>query len=136
MIIRSLSGVRGLVKTHLTPQYSIYYARALSEMFPEGVIMAGRDSRPSGEMIINEMIREFNRIGRTVIDCGIVPTPTIQFMVKNTEAIGGFIVTASHNPIEWNGLKFVREDSTFFHPKECEDLFKVVDLKKDNNFYS
>ena len=56
MIIRSLSGVRGLVKTHLTPQYSIYYARALSEMFPEGVIMAGRDSRPSGQMIINEMI--------------------------------------------------------------------------------
>ena len=131
MIIRSLSGVRGLVKTHLTPQYSIYYARALNEIFPEGVIMAGRDSRPSGEMIINEMIREFNRIGRTVIDCGIVPTPTIQFMVKNTEAIGGVIVTASHNPIEWNGLKFVRGDSTFFHPKECEDLFKVVDLKKD-----
>ena len=91
MIIRSLSGVRGLVKTHLTPQYSIYYARALNEIFPEGVIMAGRDSRPSGEMIINEMIREFNRIGRTVIDCGIVPTPTIQFMVKNTEAIGGLL---------------------------------------------
>ncbi len=131
MIIRSLSGVRGLVKTHFTPQYSIHYARALSEFLPKGVIIAGRDSRPSGDIIINEMIRELNRIGRTVIDCGIVPTPTIQFMVKNTEAIGGFIVTASHNPIEWNGLKFVREDSTFFHPEECKDLFKLVDLKKN-----
>ena len=68
-------------------------------------------------------------MGRTVINCGIVPTPTVQYMVQNTEAIGGFIVTASHNPIEWNGLKFVREDSTFFHPEECEDLFKLVDKK-------
>jgi phosphomannomutase len=129
MIIRSISGVRGLVKTHLTPEYSIYYARALNKLLPQGVIMAGRDSRPSGESILNSMILELNRIGRTVIDCGIVPTPTVQYMVQNTEAIGGFIVTASHNPIEWNGLKFVREDSTFFHPNECEDLFKLVDQK-------
>ena len=129
MIIRSISGVRGIVKTHLTPEYSIYYAQALNKLLPEGVIMAGRDSRPSGEFIINSMISELNRIGRTVINCGIVPTPTVQYMVQNTEAIGGFIVTASHNPIEWNGLKFVREDSTFFHPEECEELFKLVDKK-------
>ena len=129
MIIRSISGVRGLIKTHLTLEYSIYYARALNKLLPQGVIMAGRDSRPSGETILNSMILELNRIGRTVIDCGIVPTPTVQYMVQNTEAIGGFIVTASHNPIEWNGLKFVREDSTFFHPDECEELFKLVDEK-------
>jgi len=129
MIIRSISGVRGLVKTHLTPEYSIYYAQALNKLLPEGVIMAGRDSRPSGEFILNSMISELNRMGRTVINCGIVPTPTVQYMVQNTEAIGGFIVTASHNPIEWNGLKFVREDSTFFHPEECEELFKLVDKK-------
>ena len=97
MIIRSISGVRGLVKTHLTPEYSIYYAQALNKLLPEGVIMAGRDSRPSGEFIINSMISELNRIGRTVINCGIVPTPTVQYMVQNTEAVGGFIVTASHN---------------------------------------
>ena len=129
MIIRSISGVRGLVKTHLTPKYSIYYARALNKLLPEGVIMAGRDSRPSGEFILNSMISELNRMGRTVINCGIVPTPTVQYMVQNTEAIGGFIVTASHNPIDWNGLKFVREDSTFFYPEECEKLFNLVDKK-------
>ena len=129
MIIRSISGVRGLVKTHLTPEYSIYYARALNKLLPEGVIMAGRDSRPSGEFILNSMISELNRMGRTVINCDIVPTPTVQYMVQNTEAVGGFIVTASHNPIEWNGLKFVREDSTFFYPEECEELFKLVDKK-------
>ncbi len=89
--------------------------------------MAGRDSRPSGDDILHAMMGELTRLGRTVILCGIVPTPTVQYMVHNTEAVGGFIVTASHNPIEWNGLKFVREDSTFFHPGDCERLFELVD---------
>jgi len=127
MLIRSISGVRGLTDTHLTPQLSIAYAKALHQFLPDGVIMAGRDSRPSGEDIIHAMMGELTRLGRTVILCGIVPTPTVQFMVHNTEAVGGFIVTASHNPIEWNGLKFVREDSTFFHPKDCERLFEMAD---------
>ena len=127
MLIRSISGVRGLTDTHLTPQLSIAYAKALHQFLPDGVIMVGRDSRPSGEDIIHAMMGELTRLGRTVILCGIVPTPTVQFMVHNTEAVGGFIVTASHNPIEWNGLKFVREDSTFFHPKDCERLFEMAD---------
>ena len=131
MIIRSISGVRGITKTHLTPELAVVYARALHQILPIGVIMAGQDSRPSGEDIIHAMMGELIRLGRTVIHCGIVPTPTIQFMVYNTEAVGGFIVTASHNPIEWNGLKFVREDSTFFHPNECEQLFDLVDRNKE-----
>jgi phosphomannomutase len=131
VLIRSISGVRGLTKTHLTPASSIAYARALHQLLPKGVLMAGQDSRPSGEEIIHAMMNELIRLGRTVIFCGIVPTPTIQFMVHNTEAVGGFIVTASHNPIEWNGLKFVREDSTFFHPNECEKLFDMVDTNKE-----
>ena len=131
MIIRSISGVRGITKTHLTPESAVGYARALHQTLPTGVIMAGQDSRPSGEDIIHAMMGELVRLGRTVILCGIVPTPTIQFMVNNTEAVGGFIVTASHNPIEWNGLKFVREDSTFFHSNECEQLFDLVDTNKE-----
>ncbi len=131
MIIRSISGVRGITETHLTPELSVVYARALHQFLPKGVIMAGQDSRPSGEDIIHAMMGELVRLGRTVIYCGIVPTPTVQFMVHNTEAVGGFIVTASHNPIEWNGLKFVREDSTFLHPNECEQLFDLVDKNKE-----
>ena len=131
MIIRSISGVRGITETHLTPELSVVYARALHQFLPKGVIMAGQDSRPSGEDIIHAMMDELVRLGRTVIYCGIVPTPTVQFMVHNTEAVGGFIVTASHNPIEWNGLKFVREDSTFLHPNECAQLFNLVDKNKE-----
>lgn len=127
MLIRSISGVRGLTDSHLTPEISSIYARALHTSLPDGVIMAGRDSRPSGDMILHAMTEELVGLGRTVIQCGVVPTPTVQFMVHNTEAVGGFIVTASHNPVEWNGIKFLRPDSTFFHPEECQDLFNMVD---------
>ena len=127
MLIRSISGVRGLTDSHLTPKISSIYARALHTSLPDGVIMAGRDSRPSGDMILHAMTEELVGLGRTVIQCGIVPTPTVQFMVHNTEAVGGFIVTASHNPVEWNGIKFLRPDSTFFHPEECQNLFNIVD---------
>ena len=127
MLIRSISGVRGLVKTHLRPEEAVVYSRALHKYLPDGVIVVGRDSRPSGDLILESMCEQLVQLGRTVIHCGIVPTPTVQFMVHNTEAVGGFIVTASHNPIEWNGLKFVREDSTFFHPDDCQNLFEIVD---------
>ena len=127
MLIRSISGIRGLVKEDLTENTVIQYANALHNCLNPGVIYAGRDSRVSGETIIEIMIQELIRLGRTVIYCGIVPTPTIQYMVHTTEAVGGFIITASHNPIEWNGIKFVREDSTFFHLKDCEKLFEYAD---------
>jgi len=134
MLIRSISGVRGLTKTHLTPELSIIYAKALSELLPDGVIITGRDSRPSGDLILSTMIDELIRLGRSVVQCDIVPTPTVQFMVHNTEAVGGLVVTASHNPIEWNGFKFIREDSTFFHSNECEKLFELVDKKKFKSY--
>ena len=127
MLIRSISGVRGLVASTLTPEVAVVYAKALHKYLPDGVIVVGRDSRPSGDVILNSMCEELVSLGRTIIHCDIVPTPTVQFMVHNTEAVGGFIVTASHNPIEWNGLKFVREDSTFFHPDDCKELFELVD---------
>lgn len=131
MLIRSISGVRGIVKTSLTAEVVIRYARAFHLSLPEGVIIVGRDSRQSGQKIIGDMIDELTRLGRNIIDCGIVPTPTVQFIVHKTEAVGGLIITASHNPIEWNGIKFLKEDSTFFSKTECEILFEEFD--KHNN---
>ena len=127
MLIRSISGIRGLVDEDLKNDSIIKYANALNELFPEGVIYAGRDSRPSGVDIAQVMIDELIMLGRTVIYCGIVPTPTVQYMVHISEAVGGFIITASHNPIEWNGIKFLRKDSTFFHKSDCEKLFNLAD---------
>ena len=85
--------------------------------------------------IIEIMIEELTKLGRTIIYCGIVPTPTIQFMVHSTEAVGGFIVTASHNPIEWNGIKFVKENSTCFNSRDCEKLFDKADNYNPNETY-
>ncbi|MEE8436953.1 MAG: phosphoglucosamine mutase [Candidatus Neomarinimicrobiota bacterium] len=131
MIIRSISGVRGLVKTHLTEETVTSYAQALHVFLGSGIIMAGRDSRQSGETLLNAFNRELVRLGRNVINCGIVPTPTIQYMVEHSDAAGGIIVTASHNPEEWNGLKFVRSEGTFFNSQDCDDLFSLVDQNKN-----
>jgi len=127
MLIRSISGVRGITETHLTSDVVKQYARALHQFLPDGVIMAGRDSRETGDELLEYMVSELSSLGRNVIHLGIVPTPTVQFMVKSTEAMGGIVVTASHNPTEWNGIKFIRGDSIFFHPNDCEQLFKLVD---------
>ena len=127
MIIRSISGVRGLVATHITPDSIKAFARAFHSKIESGLVFLGRDSRPSGDNLLDAFTEELIRLGRDVIVCGIVPTPTVQFMVERSEAAGGIIITASHNPIEWNGLKFVRFDGTFFHPEECEALFELVD---------
>ena len=127
VLIQSISGVRGLVETDLSSLKSRQYARAVHFMLPKGVIIIGRDSRPSGEEITMEIVDEFIHLGRNVIDCGIVPTPTVQFLVGQSDAAGGIVVTASHNPIEWNGLKFIRGDGIFFYPQECDELFSLVD---------
>ena len=133
MLIKSISGVRGLVETSFTLQTVPPYANAVHKILSGGAIILGRDSRPSGEEISMKIMNELVRLGRNVIDCGIVPTPTVQFMVGETDSAGGIIVTASHNPIEWNGLKFVREDGVFFFPKECEELYSLVGKSTKNN---
>ena len=134
MIIRSISGVRGLIDSHLTTKVIECYARAFHSHLKPGLIFIGRDSRPSGEDLLDSFANELVRLGRDVIICGIVPTPTVQFMVERSEAAGGIIITASHNPIEWNGIKFVRSDGTFFHPNDCDHLFELFDKDKVLNY--
>ncbi len=127
MLIRSISGVRGLVTRDLTIEVVQSYARAFNDLLPDGDIVLGRDSRPSGYELLTVISGELVALGRNVVDCGIVPTPTVQFITDHCTAAGGIIVTASHNPIEWNGLKFVRSDGIFFHPEQCTRLFEHVD---------
>jgi len=131
MLIRSISGIRGLVNSHLTKQFCYNFANAMHEIIPNGVIMIGRDTRPSGEELLTHVSDQLLNCGRNVITLGIVPTPTIQYMVQNTEAQGGIVITASHNPIEWNGFKFIRNDGRFFRADECKNLFSIMDA---NNF--
>lgn len=124
MIIESISGVRGITPSFLSPETVRNYARAFHQHCSQGVLFIGRDSRSTGDELLDVVVEELSLCGRDIFVCGIVPTPTVQFMVERTEAVGGIVITASHNPSEWNGLKFIRSDGVFLHPEECESLYQ------------
>jgi phosphomannomutase len=83
------------------------------------LVVIGRDSRVSGPWIEEAVIGTLSSFGFDILHLGIVPTPTVQYYVKVEQAIGGIIVTSSHNPEPWNGLKFVDSDSLFLAPDKA-----------------
>jgi phosphomannomutase len=112
----SVSGMRGHVGTDLTPELVARHAAALGSWARsqgKPVVVLGRDSRTSGPMFAHAATAGLMSVGVDVIDLGIVPTPTVQMAVEEHRAGAGLILTASHNPIEWNALKFVGPDGIF-----------------------
>src|SRR6266850_6179618 len=119
----SVSGVRGLVGTDLTPEVVARWAAAFGTWAKDGrpsgrravrpSIVLGRDARTSGPMFASAAIAGLQSVGCRVIDVGLVATPSVQLAVEHHRAAGGIILTASHNPIEWNALKFVGPDGIF-----------------------
>lgn len=115
----SVSGVRGLVDKDLTPELVASYGAAFGElMCRTGLnrVVLGRDSRASGEAFSAVAAAGLQSVGCEVLDCGIVPTPTVQMAVEHHGAAGGIVISASHNPIEWNAMKFVGPDGVFLDP--------------------
>ena len=112
----SVSGMRGHVGTDLTPELVARHAAALAA-WARGAglpsVVLGRDSRTSGPMFMHAATAGIMSAGCDVIDVGMVPTPTVQLAVEHHHAGAGLILTASHNPIEWNALKFVGPDGIF-----------------------
>jgi phosphomannomutase len=118
----SVSGIRGHVGSDLTPELVARYAAALGAWSRSGrptgtrtrpAVVLGRDTRTSGAMFARAAAAGLMSVGVDVIDLGIVPTPTVQLAVEHHQAAAGLILTASHNPIEWNALKFVGPDGIF-----------------------
>ena len=105
----SVSGVRGRVGNPLTPELMAQIAAAFGAfMRAEGAggpIYVGRDSRVSGPMFSRAVISGLQSVGARVVDLGKVPTPTLMLAVEQAEASGGIVITASHNPADWNALK-------------------------------
>ena len=126
MILESISGVRGLTSSSLTSSAVRKYVAAFHQYCEPGALFVGRDSRATGDTLQDVVIQELSFFGRDVFVCDIVPTPTIQFMVEHTEAAGGIVITASHNPSDWNGLKFIRSDGIFLFPEDCDTLFQTA----------
>lgn len=112
----SVSGMRGHVGTDLTPELVARHAAALGAWVRSRggtSVVIGRDARTSGPMFTLAATAGFQSVGVDVIDVGMVPTPTVQMAVEHHHAGAGLILTASHNPIEWNALKFVGPDGIF-----------------------
>ncbi len=112
----SVSGMRGIVGKDLTPELVARHAAALgawARARGKPVVVLGRDARTSGPMFARAATAGLMSVGVDVIDVGVAPTPTVQLAVEHHHAGAGLILTASHNPIEWNALKLVGPDGIF-----------------------
>ena len=131
--------MRGVVGKSLTPEILAKYSAAFGNFCKSGgqdalpKVVLGRDSRISGEMCRFAVLSGLLATGCEVIDIGVCPTPTVQIAVEELRAKGGIVITASHNPIQWNALKFIGSDGTFLSQREAEKLFDLV--KKDKIAY-
>lgn len=125
--IRSISGLRATVSDFLTEKIVADYSMAFATIQPDGPIVIGHDGRPSGAWIMRRLHHSLELSGRSVVNAGMVPTPTVQLLVEKSEAAGGIVVTASHNPAEWNGLKFLDVNGTFLDASSNQKLWNVVD---------
>src|SRR5882762_805434 len=131
-----VSGVRGIVGKDLTADVVTRWARAFGLWLCEGTsaggpgpgtsVVLGRDARTSGPMFAAAVTAGLNAVGCDVIDIGLVPTPTVQLAVEHHRAGGGIAITASHNPIEWNALKFIGPDGIFLDGMDGARVQKLV----------
>lgn len=121
--IMSVSGIRGVVATTFTPLLVTRIAFIQTRIARGGVIAVARDTRPSGSVLARAAFRGIRAAGGTPLDLGIAPTPTACVAVPALNAAGGIILTASHNPAEYNGLKMIHPSGRLFNADECEAVY-------------
>ena len=120
------NGIRGVVNEELTPDFCARVGLAVGTYFGGGDILIGRDARLSGPVIASAVVSGLLAAGCRVFDAGLAPTPTLQYAVKHLGMDGGVIITASHNPPEYNGIKVLRPDGVELsreQEKEVEAIF-------------
>ncbi|MEO8568144.1 MAG: phosphoglucosamine mutase, partial [Ginsengibacter sp.] len=138
-LIKSISGIRGTIGgkpgTNLSPidivKYTSAYASWLQASNNKNTVVIGRDGRMSGEMVSNLCSTTLIACGFDVIDLGITTTPTVELAVKAENAAGGIILTASHNPREWNALKLLNSEGEFLN---AQDGAKILDIAEKEDF--
>jgi phosphomannomutase len=121
----SISGVRGVVGESLTPTLLVRFAQAFGTYVGSGPIVIGRDTRTSGEMVRQAVVAGLLSSGCRVIDLDICPVPTVQLLVRERRARGGIAITASHNPAEWNALKFINAAGLFLTAAQARQLLDI-----------
>lgn len=132
-----VSGVRGRVGEALTPEVVARFAAAFgawaagagatARAGARAKVVVGRDSRVSGPMFHRVVVSALQSVGCDIIDIGMVPTPTVQLAVEHHHAAGGLAITASHNPIEWNALKFIAPSGLFLDAAQGAAMRATLD---------
>ena len=140
-LIKSISGIRGTIGgvhgDNLTPidavNFGCAYGQWLINKNPNSKhkVIIGRDARISGEMIQNLVQFSLISMGIDIVDLGLSTTPTVELMVQKHNADGGIIITASHNPTQWNALKLLNENGEFLNSHEGK---LIVDFSENKNF--
>jgi len=137
-LIKSISGIRGTIGNNigddLTPldivRYTAAYATYIkSHNIVSDIIIIGRDARISGEMVSKIVSGTLISCGLNVIDIGLSTTPTVEMAVIFKKAAGGIIITASHNPKEWNALKLLNQKGEFISEKQGKHILDIADNK-------
>jgi phosphomannomutase len=128
----SISGIRGVIGESLTPASVTKYAAGFAEYCMRNTagrptVVIGRDGRITGEMIVDLVSGTLRAKGVDVRDIGICPTPTVQIVVEKLKAAGGIAVTASHNPMKWNGLKFMAATGMFLNGAENKAFWQMAE---------
>lgn len=135
-LIKSISGIRGIIGGKsgdaLTPidvvKFAAAYGTWLRRTNPQNLkVVIGRDARLSGEMVSRLVAGTLQGVGLNVIDLGLSTTPTVEIAVTAEEAAGGIILTASHNPIQWNALKLLNHDGEFISEEEGTEILRIAD---------
>ena len=125
--IISISGIRGIFGESLTPENIVKYAAGFAKYTGNKKIVIGRDGRMGGELVEKLVEAALLFCGCSVVNIGIAPTPTISLAVETLKAAGGIAITASHNPQEYNGMKFISSKGIFLDAAENAKLWKCFD---------
>ena len=131
-LIISVSGVRGTVGSALDPSLLTRFAAAFGTLIEGQTVVVGRDTRTSGPMAHHAVLAGLVATGCKVIDVGICPTPTVLLTSKAMNAGGSLVITASHNPINWNGIEFASESGRLLDKEERRclmDIYESGDFK-------
>lgn len=135
-LIKSISGIRGIVGGKsgeaLTPidvvKFAAAYGTWVRRTNPQNLkVVIGRDARLSGEMVSRLVAGTLQGVGLNVLDLGLSTTPTVEIAVKAEGAAGGIILTASHNPIQWNALKLLNNEGEFISEAEGAEVLRIAD---------
>ena len=136
-LIKSISGIRGTiggeVSNNLTPIDTVKFAAAYgmwlkNQLKKEGLtVIIGRDARISGKMVSSLVSNTLVGLGINVVDIGLSTTPTVEVAVQLDNADGGIIITASHNPKQWNALKLLNNKGEFLNAKDGEDVLNIAE---------